>query len=659
MGKTLDRLDSLVAFDMDFTKGHLRERKTGLTAGATLPARLVKDKGRWGVRVSSAGRITYADNAAFRLDKGQGTLLAFVDLQSNAGGRVYSKRAAGGTSVDFQTLPAGISIYDGATSSGLTTDVNRANMVGFTFVNGQKPRGYVDGSFRGLFAADINIATDTAPVEIGNIFTTTNPLGNTIHRIVGFDSVLSDADIAAIYDEQMREASQVCTFPALSAPPYPLPPTETHRPLIETDCRTRHGRNLANLGTGGSAYDFLMDDGINRPRPVYVEDGKGGGMAFNGTDNSIKTASNVTEMSGATKVTVEMVWEPNAVPSNDYLLAWNASAGVGDFFGIQIDGQSLSPITANSGSAFGTRAACVFPSATQHVVVQYDGTKADNANRLQLFIDSGLRGVSYTGTVPASLPAAASPLCVMAYSGLVNNTSGTLRSFRMWVGNVPTAEENLRRYLSWARRQTNDFMRNVPVTTSGYNYLHDTQWRAMGSGKLITFDGTRKRMENTFAAGQYTTPSEQNAGTWYFRFFDKVLSSETYLNVFSDIPATSYAAANGYFFYVFGDGSIGLLRATAPSSAGVIQTAAGFIQADTEYEICVTRSADGFWNMFIRGGAYVVWNPCPNVLGTFGIDRTHWRARQLSAFHATVGDYHADIRHFQGAIDPRTQDLPI
>lgn len=160
-----------------------------------------------------------------------------------------------------------------------------------------------------------------------------------------------------------------------------------------------HGRN-----------DNTAINGTGNQQPLLAADG----VNFDGTNDNLAAASNGSLNSGAS-MTIGLRCKPDVAVGTLVLFSRSSSTTGG--WSVQMNGTALRMSVGNPGTNFGEVASAIAAGTERTYVWVYDGTGVANADRLKLWIDGVSQSVSFTGTIPASVPAAAVDLSLGCFSG--------------------------------------------------------------------------------------------------------------------------------------------------------------------------------------------------------------------------------------------------
>ena len=123
-----------------------------------------------------------------------------------------------------------------------------------------------------------------------------------------------------------------------------------------------------------------------------------GSTSFDGNGDYID-CGDINDMDGASKITIAG-WAKR-LESNDRV-TFEKSTGTGDRIGLNLDTDGV--LYANVGTGSGGAWAYASLSGTDwnHIAMVYDGTQADNATRLNIYINGVKQSSSYGNTIPAT-----------------------------------------------------------------------------------------------------------------------------------------------------------------------------------------------------------------------------------------------------------------
>lgn len=192
--------------------------------------------------------------------------------------------------------------------------------------------------------------------------------------------------------------------------------------------------------------DLLFDvsyDGASGTAPVLRAGPASGGygaagestyLEFGGTNDYVDCGT-FPELSGAQKATYE------AWVRVDSWEGTNKIIGVGDRFHIELGGKEgeIYCFVRNPANTYGTATTGMKAKSWYHIAMVYDGTQADNAKRLKLYVNGKPVNLTYGGTIPAATAVtdASFSLTELAWGGA--SLDGALKEVRVWKGALDAA----------------------------------------------------------------------------------------------------------------------------------------------------------------------------------------------------------------------------
>lgn len=138
------------------------------------------------------------------------------------------------------------------------------------------------------------------------------------------------------------------------------------------------------------------------------------GFDFDGTDDNLACASNGSLASSAS-LTVALRMTPDVVTGNAVPFARSQSTS--GSWSVQTNSAALRMHLGTPGVNFGEIASALAAGTERTYVFVYDGDGATNADKLKLWIDGVSQSVSFTGTIPTTVPASSNSLSLGCFSG--------------------------------------------------------------------------------------------------------------------------------------------------------------------------------------------------------------------------------------------------
>jgi len=562
---------------------------------------------------------------------------AIAQMRSTDAYRLVSKRVAA-TDYELSWRGTGALFLTSTTSGSVTLAVPDRfySTIAVSVVGGSRPRVYADGIYVGLMSGVFTPGLTGAATYLGSLGG-----GSKIYKplqcALMFPSVLSDEQISDLHRLWLESAP---IEPGAPKNPYffleaadelPIDATMSENFPMEFDSSGQVvGTQGASVGTRTGI--ITESPGAILPRALRASNDQDAVLEFSNPANILDGDA------GA----VECIITPDGVPGVlRYCLYSNANGTT--YIAISSNrwaGQKGSPpvtITAPANS--------VRDQVPAHLILTWWSSGA--TLYLEFFLDGESLGTSSTTNLndPAVLR--------IFHRTAGNGFSGRFDLFRTYSTRVTPADARTL-YLQYATKPVILSPRfEHPVTlwdvTSGYA----GPW-LRGSGTWqYTDDGERRILDNR-TAGYCTHPSAQAFGGWYFRI-KKAGGSNTVFVIVGTVPAAwSDASQNGYLFNIASDETIRVWRVTAGGLASVCASAVGYLAADVEYEVFVSRSCeDATFSVYVRGGAYTSW-----ALACSGTNSTHVSSQFVVA-ELDAGDTLSDVIFFPmgGTIDPTAGDL--
>jgi len=118
---------------------------------------------------------------------------------------------------------------------------------------------------------------------------------------------------------------------------------------------------------------------------------------------------------------------------------------------------------------------------------------------------------------------------------------------------------------------------------------------------LKTLDNGTKYLECT-SAGTIAIPSKQAYGTWEFDLYKGADGNKCFFDFISDV--LTITSNNGYRFTFSSNEEIYIRRRTSGSDSNILATPFNYISINTWYRIKITRTKDGEFYVYIRGGDF-------------------------------------------------------
>jgi trimeric autotransporter adhesin len=162
---------------------------------------------------------------------------------------------------------------------------------------------------------------------------------------------------------------------------------------------------------------------------------------------------------------------PDSVTGNHEIAGqWNWGSDPG--WSIRLAGAELLCLIAASsgdlGSNYGQTTDASLSTATwYHVVWVYDGSGANNAAKLKIYLDGTQKTLSFTGTIPTSLQGPTTDVVLGRFTGIGNYWSGRQDAVGLW-SRALTSTEDTTLYNSGAGLEYPWTTANVPAYVNSY-----------------------------------------------------------------------------------------------------------------------------------------------------------------------------------------------
>jgi hypothetical protein len=633
-------LENVVAHDSEFLRGTLIDRVAGdLPTISGIPLRSTV-AGRLGITFRGTALLSYADNAARRMNGAQST---FVFLGTagprvvSYGQRILSKRSAIATSYELFWSPSTISLFDGTNVRNLVVPSRSSYCAAMTLVNGSTANVYVNGVAAGPLDGTSTIASTVAPLVVGNFHNGDWPANGIISRVMLLSRALTAREVSVLYEELVAQKSVLRTFGPVLPPAMVLRGDE----VFATDCKTvRPDGKLANLGTGGSAYDETSRVGGAVFSTV--------GVKFSPTKLTNVTFANLAEIRGASRLTLALTYKARSATSTApaECLFNQTSTGLQRLdVNHHTAGVSLLTLATDNGTGAGQekRIATSRTQAMDRVVFTFNGALGAGSRWLAYHNGIPVSWSLYSGDQASITAQATSPLMLGSLGVLDDNLgyNGDIGENRVAVSTWTPAQV-AQDYRNIARTPYHVFdVDAVPVTlanvTTAGAGIPTTQLR-VGSGqwavkdRLYTRNGERKReawVEN-IAAGWVSKQQDPGTRRWKFRVYRANTANTITVGYLASARSLTF---DGYALQFLTDG--GSTRIFWNSVAAGVHTTravgdANALALNTWYDIDVSLRFDGVTSTWYRKSGSKTWIAGPgggNTTYTLGA----WQVMDIDA----------------------------
>ncbi len=647
MSKTLSTISANVVLDLDFRKNTLLDQSGNSNDASVIagtPSYANTPFGR-GITFEGTDRMIVSDSAELQFTSGY--ILAFGTFKSSTATQdLLSKRDGGGAnySLEFGSSSR-LFFYDGAITRTLTVNMEGANMVAVKFVASGTPVGYVNGTNVGDFSGSSTITVNDADISIGNIFTGTVPLfGWNITKLVlvNDSTVLTDAQVADIYDEYIKERG------ALQEPrrnfqfPTTLEPESSCVIHLDGFTKTGDGKMADLSGTGNHATILAATEAPG----VFSK-----GFNLRGDINSyISIPSGYTNyLSGATAYGISFWIKRADGTANEVPLSRSAD---NSWYLIRNTGGLTTSVVQSGTKAW---VDVVDTDVWVHYYLEHDGT----GDTTQLYKDGVALTISSGSSDDPQVSASKDLLIGRIGGGSALSPEAAFADFRLWTD--AGGQTRVDRLYSEGAKVLNfrQSMDDVPPTLADVTGANEkiglTEFKNFNGTFMVTEDSNgRKWIEsNTTGGREFYIPSTQAYGTWIWKFN---AANQIFAMFTSDIVEDFDAAgsATGYYWKAASDGSLRLQKRTSGTDVSLAKTAASYFTLGVDYDMAFTRNYAGIFTTYIKGGSeFSTWT-LVDVTGGSGsnpvTDNTITTSKFSVMFAQNAGEKMSDWRYHEGVL---------
>jgi hypothetical protein len=648
-----DEFDSLVlsldpVLYLPLMLGNLDKRDSygGTATLLNTPGWVKTGKGH-AVTPNVTGAVLVADSGAqTELQISDATILMLSPgFVANTAQYLIAKLDAGGWAYGFRTLvgPERLFTYDGAVSSSLTTAYHNARSLGVRIVSGDPSEFFVNGKHVGVGSLTCTPVANDADISIGNIYTGTAPMNSPIGGALIFPTAMADQNIA-----------DICTL-------YSRVTIPTHRSKLSPPGLFQVKDQLLRLdGTvsGGKVLDF-SGNGLNMtPAPeVMMEEvvpsgGRGmkaWGAAASGANVSI-TDARLDNFGNPAKTIAFWLRRDGNGEANAGRIFEKAASKL--LLSISFNGNLTLLEGWSGGNATWTSAGVLDTGVWIHMVIRMDGLEGSVPS---IFVNGVAISVSTVVASSGSKSDDTGEFTLLNNPNNIREWDGAIDDFQIVERYLTDAEAQGLYFRSALRCERIAHRTEHPISggnvTSGF--IGPWEWVA-GTFQWVD-DGTKRALLG-IASSTALHPSKQAYGGWYCRMEKPNTGRTRFAFMLSSRALLDGASQNGYELEIDTDESIRLRTIrNGGIVANVIITAAGYVDADTEYELYVARrTRDSLFSAYIRGGGFTTWT----LIGT-GIDTEHTVSTHIAMSSVTSNSRLSDVIFFPygGGIDPTAGDL--
>ena len=219
-------------------------------------------------------------------------------------------------------------------------------------------------------------------------------------------------------------------------------------------------------------------------------------LKFDGTNDYIYS-DNIKELNAVTKFTYETWFRV------DKWKSWAKLMGKGSSFHIELGGNSgeVYLINRNPDNTYGMIAGVIPLETWVHIAMVYDGTKAENQDKLKLYINGDPLTLSYNGVIPSQTVSNDMPFTLTELYHATATLNGAMRDSRVWLSALDGAviAEWKNKTVDSKHPNYSDLLVYYPMTEgsgltlkdhSGKNndgkFIGTPEWKSLASDELIT-----------------------------------------------------------------------------------------------------------------------------------------------------------------------------
>lgn len=507
-----------------------------------------------GLRTRTGSNVEFVDAPSLRFASSIFTVCAFFSeplLNLATEQRILSKRTGGLYDYEFMVGSGNVYVTSPSGSPNVPLRAEPTHFLALTCADYRTTRYFQNGTYLNQSVGwDHTFGNTAAPVTVCTMGGGGQPVLGVTNRVLLLNQAMTDADMVRLYNEITR-AGYALDMPhrKFSFPHRTLTPAQAVAQglVLDTDFVRRSDGKVRNLAP--TAYAGTLASG------TIVPGLEGVGQAI--VETTQINWGIISQLNGATRASLSWnVQTVSPVGASRYIFLTYPDAT--HYFYLYVQGGATIRVgCANGLDAYGVTASnVVVENVQQRFSVVYDGTGATNADRLKLYVDGSPVAMTFTGTIPATLPDS-TPFG--GYSTGLNTISlaHTCRQLRIRAGVAMTAAQVRAEYLEGAKRLLLDGRLrsdgSCPVSLTPFvaanSRIPTTDWEtgivagtvsvkesANGSERFIEIDNNAKigiKDPDTF-------------GTWYWE--TESTGDNPVIICASDI-LYNVAPQNGYLYY--------------------------------------------------------------------------------------------------------------
>lgn len=538
-----------------------------------------------------------------------------------------------------------IAMQDGSgTSSVSMGGWQGSRFIAFTCESGSKPKGYLDGVYKGEGSNTLTFTADDSPLFIMNVNGGGKPQTNPLKGVLIYDTVLTNSQIAQAYEWTQTET----TSPSYPKKNFHFPSLVSGREdgLIAAYDMKNVGQKI--IDKTGNGNDGAITKAYQTKTPF------GPGLDFDlgcvvncGSDSSLDDLA---------PFTFSFMLKPRSAGEESAGRIVDKST-----FTIQESTLQLIQVTANFSGDNGLWSTPVGSSLFDkwsHIVVSYDRSSSDNAPII--YIDGVSQSITTTIPPTGTFASDATLSLQIGNTSFIRAMDGQVADFRAYNKILSQSEVSFlyKQYATLPYLIDDLKDANESISAESGAFLSNTEWRIDSGSFKISRDETNKPREKVIectSAGMLYTPSQQAFGTWEFSIL-KADSSNPYVSLTADKVLGSEEGDQTAVYLEITNKEAIRLRRNNSGLASLFYTIDDYINHSTWYRLRIEKRYDGQFTVYIKGGSFTNWT-LVDPTGGYGTNPETYNQITDSnylIFELDSGDKVADIEIYNGVLGTNT-----
>jgi hypothetical protein len=492
-------------------------------------------------------------------------------------------------------------------------------------------------------------------INVGAVTNTAFFTGTILETII-FNTAMTQQELTEMYDEFMNEP-YLTKIPEVSTRPKgSLLDDNFPDAIFETDMVVIGGSNAA----GVQEIPDLSGNG-NFAEPLALRDEStllGRGLAFENQEALIDFKLS-TMLHNLQNASFCFVLTPRSLTDFDGFLSQTVSATQTTRIGLGGTGfgtnRDILINFANGGTAASanTTSEPLQENASAFVRVEFDGSGATDADKIKLYVNEEQQTLTFNGDQATQLAAAAVQLAVGKDTSVAGTEfTGVMHNLIIFDDNLTEAQgqrlyKRFKGASSTAFAQEDIFQTTAPISSG---FLQNTNFEVI-SGQW----GVDMPKEiNCEVAGAITRPSQQAYGTWYFTMNKTDEDNFYFMFMATQKDSITSAGQNGYMLGLGASENIILYKVTGGVASILARSVTSAIELGKEYNFAITRTPDGEFSIYLKGGDYEGWQLMVADTGTNPVTDTAFTTSKYVFIEANEVDAFKNVRFSPLSFDPTT-----